>query len=190
MEWIVTIAVLLVAVGPVLYVIPSKRDKQLAALRSHARASGLTVDISHIPNLDAHGSDRVSAGGIQRNAKIKCTTYTLVLPKPLPEAPGWHLARSNKDNVLIPGWGRIGEIRRVSISNRSYWKAVGTIIEALPGACVAVRTTPDSVSWQGLEHLDGQPMDEVVMEVRDGLEKLSELHGQLDKERQLPRADT
>jgi|TARA_B100000678_G_scaffold64547_3_gene52681 hypothetical protein len=188
--WVIIIGVLLVAIGPVLYVIPSKRDKQLAALRARARVSGLAVDISYIPNLNATGSDKVSAGGKKRDARIKCTTYTLVLPKQMQEAPGWHLARSETDNVLIAGWGRIGAVHHISISDSGYWNTVRTIVEALPGACIAVRATPYEVSWQGLERLDGQSIDQVVVEIKAGLEKIAKLHSQIDKERQLPPSRT
>ena len=183
MVWAIIIGVLLVAIGPVLYVIPSKRDKQLAALRARARVSGLAVD-------NATGNDKVSAGGKKREARIKCTTYTLVLPIQIPEAPGWHLARSETDNVLIAGWGRIGAVHHISISDSGYWNTVRTIVEALPGACIAVRATPYEVSWQGLERLDGQSIDQVVVEIKAGLEKIAKLHSQIDQERQLPPSRT
>ena len=190
MVWVVIIGILLVAIGPVLYVIPSKRDKQLVALRTRARTSGLTVDVSHIPNLDATGSDKVSAGGKKREARIKCTTYTLVLPKQIPEAPVWHLARSQTDNFSIAGWGRIGKLHRIPNSDSKYWNTVRTIIEALPGACIGVRTTPYEVSWQGLERFDEQSMDQVVADIKAGLEKIAELHRQINKERQHPPSRT
>ncbi len=190
MVWLVIVAILLVAIGPVLYVIPSKRDKQLTALRTRARASGLTIHINHLPNLNAKGRDKVSAGGKKRQAKIKCTAYTLAFPRPLPDAPVWHLARSEKDNILIAGWGRIGTIHGISISDRDYWNTVGGIVATLPGACIAVRATPDDLSWQGLEHLDGESIERVVADIKDGLEKIIELHTQIDIERQLSRSDT
>jgi hypothetical protein len=114
----------------------------------------------------------------------------LVLPKQIPEAPGWHLARSETDNVLIAGWGRIGAVHRISISDSGYWNTVRTIVEALPGACIAVRATPYEVSWQGLERLDGQSIDQVVVEIKAGLEKIAKLHSQIDQERQLPSSRT
>ena len=191
MEWVVIIGVLLVAIGPMLYVIPSKRDKQLVALRTRVRTSGLTVDVSHIPNLNATGRDKVSAGGKKREARIKCTTYTLVLPKQIPEAPVWHLARSQTDNLLIAGWGRIGVVHHVpTSSDNKYWNTIRTIIEAFPGACIAVRTTPYEVSWQGLERLGEQSMDQVVADIKAGLDKIAELHRQINKERQLPPSRT
>ena len=127
MVWLVIVAILLVAVGPVLYVIPSKRDKQLIALRTRARKSGLTIQISHLPDLNAKGRDKVSSGGKKRQATIKCATYTLGLAKPLPDAPVWHLARSEKDNVLIPGWGTFGAaisfvVTQVFIFSLAYMK--------------------------------------------------------------------
>ena len=189
MVWLVIVAILLVAVGPVLYVIPSKRDKQLIALRTLARKSGLTIQISHLPDLNAKGRDKVSSGGKKRQATIKCATYTLGLAKPLPDAPVWHLARSEKDNVLIPGWGRIGSVHGISISDRVYWAKVRTIIAALPGACIAVRATPYGMSWQGLERLDEQPIDQVIADIKTGLEKLIELHTQIDNEHQLSCSD-
>ena len=104
MAWIIIIGILLVAIGPVLYVMPSKRDKQLIALRSQARTAGLTVDISHIPDLNATAIDKVSAGGKKREPKIKCATYTLMPSHPFQNSPCWHLGRSKTDNVLVIGF--------------------------------------------------------------------------------------
>ena len=45
MTWLLIILVLVVAFGPVLWLVPSKRDKRLAALRSRARSAGLIVEM-------------------------------------------------------------------------------------------------------------------------------------------------
>ena len=184
MAWIIIIGILLVAIGPVLYVMPSKRDKQLIALRSQARTAGLTVDISHIPDLNATAIDKVSAGGKKREPKIKCATYTLMPSHPFQNSPCWHLGRSKTDNVLVTGWGRIGAVRGISSSDDGYWARIGAIINALPGSCIAVKTTPHEICWQGLEHLNDQAINELVLEIKTGLEKIVELHDQIDKERQ------
>ena len=46
------------------------------------------------------------------------------------------------------------------------------------------------MSWQGLEHLDGESIERVVADIKDGLRKIIELHTQIDIERQLSRSDT
>ena len=186
MIWIVIIGILLVAIGPVLYVMPSKRDKQLSALRSQVRTAGLTVDVSQIPDLNANPVDKVSAGGKRREPKIKCATYTLIPSRPFQHSPCWHLGRSATDNGLITGWGRIGTVRGISISDDGYWAAIGAIINALPGGCVAVKTTLNEICWQGLEHVNDRSIDGLALEIKTGLEKIAELHSQVDKERQTP----
>ena len=52
MTWLLIILVLVVAFGPVLWLVPSKRDKRLSALRSRARAEGLIVEMRRIPKPD------------------------------------------------------------------------------------------------------------------------------------------
>ena len=49
MTWLLIILVLVVAFGPVLWLVPSKRDKRLSALRSRARSEGLIVEMRRIP---------------------------------------------------------------------------------------------------------------------------------------------
>ena len=94
---------IVVAAGPILWLLPSKRDKRLAELRAAARRAGLVVEIVAVPKLDADASERVSAGGVARHATIDCAAYRLPLPRPLTAAPHWQLLKSARENRHLRG---------------------------------------------------------------------------------------
>ena len=88
--------------------------------------------------------------------------------------------------ILLVAIGPVLSVRGISSSDDGYWARIGAIINALPGSCIAVKTTPHEICWQGLEHLNDQPISELVLQIKTGLEKIVELHDQIDKERQTP----
>jgi len=93
MTWLIIAVVLLGAFGPVLWLVPSRRDRRLAALRSAARQQGLVVELARLPNLAPRAEERVSAGGQRRDAVIECAQYRRVLPAALRGLPSWRLRR-------------------------------------------------------------------------------------------------
>ena len=58
MVWIIIIVVLLVAFGPVLYLLPTKKDRRLAALRQQARLVGFVVELKPVRKLNPDARDR------------------------------------------------------------------------------------------------------------------------------------
>ena len=83
MVWIVIALVLIAAVGPVFYLLPTKASRRQAALRTAARQAGLVVEIASVPKPDAQAAELVSSGGEPRDAKIDCAAYRLPLRAPV-----------------------------------------------------------------------------------------------------------
>ena len=105
MSWLIITVVLLIAFGPVLWLIPSQRDKRLAALRLAARQAGLNVEIEHLPKLNASAEERVSAGGVIRDPVVECAAYSHMLERRLYLLPHWRLLKDAQgDDGPVPGW--------------------------------------------------------------------------------------
>lgn len=102
MTWIIIVVVLLVAFGPVFWLVPSRKDKRLAALRSRARADGLLVDIRRLPKLNPNPEDRVSAGGRVREPTVECAAYGRMFARKLRYLPGWRILRAPPEGEPDP----------------------------------------------------------------------------------------
>ncbi len=111
MHWLVIILVLALVVGPVAYMLPSRKDKRLAALRLRARQLGLNISLSQLPKLDPLAEERVSAAGELKDPRFPCVAYTL--SRELDRVPeidsGFHLQRLPAQptvpvNVWSEGW--------------------------------------------------------------------------------------
>ena len=76
LTWLIIALVLVIAIGPVMYLLPSKKDKRLSALREQARKLGLNVRITHVRKLDPTGPERVSSAGEQLDPKVNCVAYS------------------------------------------------------------------------------------------------------------------
>lgn len=93
MTWLIIAVVLLAAFGPVLWLLPSRRDRRLAALRQAAREAGLVVEIKRIPKTNPRPEERVSAGGVVREPVRDCAAYQWLLQRRLKHLPAWRLLR-------------------------------------------------------------------------------------------------
>lgn len=102
MTWLLIILVLVVAFGPILWLVPSKRDKRLTAMRSRARSEGLIVEMRRIPKPNPAPEDRVSSGGKVRDPVVECASYGLPLARGLKYLPGWRLVRKAPENGPDP----------------------------------------------------------------------------------------
>ena len=114
---IIAITIALV-VGPLLWLRPTPRDRQLERLRAHARNRGLNVAMHLIDDPDPHFSDRVSSGGKLRHPTLTVAHYQLPLHLPSTlharQAPAWEVVRvreNDRDQIeaelsagLRPGW--------------------------------------------------------------------------------------
>ena len=180
MAWVIIAIVVAAAIGPLFWLLPSKRDRVQGELRAAARRAGLAVEIAALPKLDARPEERVSAGGRPRDATESCAAYRLTLPRRLEHAPSWLLVKSARENRYLEGWTTPSPPRQLPAPQASYWRAVGAIIDDLPGGCRAVQADVRHISWYGRERLQDASPDAVAAGIRDGLRAIGELHAGLD----------
>ena len=125
---VIIVGVLIVAFGPILYVLPSKKDRRLAVLRAEARRLGLTVELKPVRNPDAAPAERVTAGGRPRAPMHASARYALTLDRMPGAASPWRLLRSASGWIADEGMdlpaGWLGQLQ--------------PLIEALPGDVVAI----------------------------------------------------
>lgn len=79
MEWFIIVLALGVAIGPILYLMPTERDRYITSLRAQARKLGYTVQLDKVLKLDPDADERVTAGGSIRHSAVSCTRYQLPL---------------------------------------------------------------------------------------------------------------
>lgn len=105
LTWLIIIVVLLVAFGPVLWLVPSRKDRRLAGLRERARREGFIVELARLPDPDPTPQQRVSAGGRVRDPVIECAAYSRVMTRRLKWLPGWRVLRmAHATDGPRPGW--------------------------------------------------------------------------------------
>ncbi len=105
LTWLIIIVVLLVAFGPVLWLVPSRKDRRLAGLRERARREGFVVELVRLPDPDPSPQQRVSAGGRLRDPVIECAGYTHMMTARLKWLPGWRMLRmAGASDGPRPGW--------------------------------------------------------------------------------------
>lgn len=185
MAWAIVSLALIGVIGPLLWLLPSKRERQVAALRAGARASGLVVELASVPNLHAKPHERVSAGGVRKEAKIACAAYRLLKPNPSPAAAQWLLLKGGAGcnrplavagSAPVAGWW-LWKPAANAPRSPGYWQRVGAIVNELPGDCVAVETDSAQTAWYGRERPGDLAADAVAPAIRRGLAALAALHG-------------
>lgn len=105
-------------VGPLMWLRPTPRDRQLERLRGQGRRLGLNISIKEIPDPDPRPQDRVSSGGKLLQPRLNVALYALPLRLPASvearHAPQWEVIRLRHDvrseveeegsAGLLPGW--------------------------------------------------------------------------------------
>ena len=133
-----------------MWLLPSKRDRHLAALRQQARLAGLAVELRQLPMLHPSAEDRVSAGGKVRNPVVECAAYSYRLPRRLKLVDGWRLRRDDPGTV-VPGW--VGDPAlanpKAALAEVSQWLV--DWLTALPDDAIALELRPSSVDVYWLE---------------------------------------
>lgn len=182
MTWAIVALALVGVVGPLFWLLPSKRQRQVGALRAAARGAGLVVELASVPKQGAKPHERVSAGGVPKEAKILCAAYRLALLERLPAAPRWFLLKAaGGDHAAdarpapIGGWMLRASASSVPKSP-AYWRRVAAIVNALPAGCVAVEADDVQVAWYGRERAGDLAVDAAVAAIHRGLTALAALH--------------
>jgi hypothetical protein len=141
MQWFVIALVLLAAFGPVLWLLPSAKDRRLTRLRGRARSLGLEVEISRLPDLAAAPAERVTAGGRRREPMLLAACYRLPARRKLNRAPQWRVLKGD-DAGPIPGWQWDG----APAGSQTYWGELAGQLARLPSDALACAADAHSVA--------------------------------------------
>ncbi len=76
----IIVGILALAIAPLFWAMPSRRERQLAALRTAARKRGFALQITEVDHPDPSAEMQVSAGGKQRRPMQACVAYRLQRP--------------------------------------------------------------------------------------------------------------
>lgn len=180
MAWTIVAIVLLAAVGPLLWLLPSRRQRQQAEWRIAARRHGLAVELAAVENPDAPAQERVSSAGEPLVAERRCVAYRLPLVPPLSDGPRWRLVKSEREPRCLAGWLAPTPPVGVPTPAADYWRQLGPLIDALPGGCIAVEATARAVSWFGLESGGEDDAAATVAAIAAGLGAIAALHRQTE----------
>ncbi len=176
MKWIVIVVVLLAAFGPVLWLVPSRRDRQQAAMRTRARQRGLIVAMTSIADPDPLPQARVSAGGKLREPLIAGASYELTLPRPTPLAPTYALIRRHGQVASpIAGWQIIADPAAMKDASAQFVTHLATIVDRLPADVISCSGTARSVACFWRERIGEQAPEAAVDELADCLTELANL---------------
>lgn len=146
MTWLIIAAVLLAAFGPVLWLLPSRRDRRLAAMRQAARQAGLVVELVRIPKTNPSAEDRVSPGGVIRDPVRECASYALPLARSLKFLPSLRLLRAEgADDGPWPGWSYNPRPDMRNPRLAPTLARTEPLLEALPEDAAGLEITPRSV---------------------------------------------
>ena len=162
--WLIILAVLALAVGPIFYLLPSAQDRFLAGLLQHARQLGFSMQLQRLGKLNPTAEERVSASGQQRDPVVECMRYQWLVREPI-HAPLDIVLRRLPDSAtlsvqeIIPGWGvaKSGERRTADhaglleiAQHPELQQSLFECVRNLPDAVLAVGIEARSVSiyWQ------------------------------------------
>jgi hypothetical protein len=153
--WLIIVAVLALAVGPIFYLLPSAQDRFLAGLRQHARQLGFSMQLQRLAKLNPTAAERVSASGQQRAPVVECMCYQWLIREPI-HAPLDIVLRRLPDSVTvsvqeaIAGWGvaKSGERRN---TDHAGLLEIAQHLELQHSLFECVRNLPDAVLALGIE---------------------------------------
>jgi uncharacterized membrane protein len=148
MAWLFILLGLVLVLGPVLYLMPTRRDREQAMLRSCARAAGLIVELATLHKVDSEAHERVSASAQPRQPRIQCVRYGLPMGSPLSGLPEIHLVRGrNSDWRADPEYP--------AVANDGLLLLLQPLLGSLPDSARGLAVTASLVWVYWLESLDG-----------------------------------
>lgn len=186
MAWWLILLILLAAFGPVLWILPSKRDRLLTRLRAGARARGILVELTRLRDLAAPLEERVSAGGVPRTPTRACAAYRQAIPRSVNHAPRWRLLRDGDEpGQPVAGWTFDGE----RAGDRPYWQEAALYLDELPDDVLAVEVGRNQVSLFWRERVAAEEVEAVLDRLATMLVRLAEWHHSVEQ-RELERLQT
>src|SRR5215510_7848783 len=93
LSWIWIVVGLIIAFGPLFWMMPSRRERTLMRMRNRARALGILVELVEVDDPFASAEARVTTSGRVRTPKLSGVAYRLPFLRPLSLAPAWAIIR-------------------------------------------------------------------------------------------------
>jgi len=185
LTWIIIAIVLLAAFGPVLWLMPSPRDRRLSAVRLAGRQEGLSVDIRHIPKTNPTAQERVSSGGVIRDPVVECAAYGHTFARRLNRLPPWRLLKSEgASDGPRPDW----VFDPVPDTSNPYWRrlwpSLEPLFERLPADVIGLELEPRLATVFWLERAGSGPdqVREIAGQLRDLEGRLTALEEDIEAE--------
>ena len=186
MAWWVIVLLLVAAFGPVLWILPSRRDRLLANLRSGARQRGLLVELSQLPDLAAPLEARVSAGGKPRDPMLACTAYRQPLSRAVNHAPRWRLLAVVPGTTPgirraagpVPGWVFDG----TAAGDDRYWEQCAKRLSRLPDVAIGVEADRNQVGVFWRERIGVEQIDSMLDSLAEALQGLADWQWEVEQE--------
>jgi hypothetical protein len=149
--WIVIVLIMVVAFGPLLWLMPTPRERRLASLRQSAYGLGMRVELGRLPSVDPMPEQRVSAGGRALDTTRACAAYLHPLPRRLRHLPPARLLRGDHGVAARPGWSfeRGGKPDHPALGRAL--AAVAATLDAMPEDAVALEWRRHDIGAYWLE---------------------------------------
>ena len=173
MAWIVVLLALALVAGPVLYLMPTRRDRRLAALRLEAGRQGLVVELKPVRNADAGAEERVSAAGRRLEPVHPSVSYAMPLRTGLEHSGSWLLLRSGRS-----GWGFDPEGK--APSEADLLRHLQPLLPRLPEDAVALELKAGRLACYWLERFPAD--DGTVRALKASLAAIGEKLAAIDRE--------
>lgn len=181
MIWLVIVVIMIAAFGPVLWLMPSARERRLAALRQRAYKEGLRVDLRRLPGSDVAAEDRVTAGGKTLDTSREVAAYVAPLGARLKMLPNWRLLRGEAGTRALPGWSFEAGKRPEHAELATLLETLRPLIADLPDDVVALECESHALAGYWLESPGAKPdrVTELARQLTAAGHALSELDARL-----------
>ncbi len=186
MTWIVIIIIFIVAFGPLLWLMPSPRERRLSRLRQQAYARGMRVELRRLPKRDLAAEERVSSGGRARDVTREYAAYLLPLAARLKLLPSWRVLRHGDGVQALPGWSFEAGRRPDDPRLADALEVVRPVLEALPDDVVAVECDRLTLAGYWLEgpETTRERVDDLAGKLSEAGQALTTLDARLREEQQ------
>ena len=124
----IIVGILALAIAPLFWAMPSRRERQLAALRTAARKRGFTLQVTEVDHPDPTAQMQVSAGGKKRRPMQACVAYRLQRPPATNDAQS--AARSDATEQFEADMADPADVRAMARSRLE--RRTGRQAETLP----------------------------------------------------------
>ena len=180
MFWLIIFLIVAALVGPIVYLMPTKREKKQASARLQAKKLGLGVTVETIPDLNVAREDMVSPSGIIRSPTLECTVYRLRFGQRNDPGSHWSLFSSNKEPLgfsqsPLEGWFWEGLLENRKPIKEEYWNQLKKAMHKMPKPCLALEVSPEFIAWKGKETFGKESAEDFIENVRIFLVDVAEI---------------